>query len=205
MNAVAVGFPSDMVHGKTGVLVTRNNAVEIAIARAEDTLSGDIQQKWHLGDKSAVVFEQPVRHRRAVALLALTEIGHRAGDPIAERKAILQPGKGFCPPLYRWPVIGLWYGHIAAAGLASGERSQSAYVHIFRCRTVFSAAGRQTQRQCQAEKRRKESAPEQTLHCPPPSQNFPLRPLPPPPLQLLVPLSLSESSCILRRVSVVWV
>ena len=69
-----------MVYGKAGVLIARDDAEELAVARAEDALGWDLQQKRQLRGQIRTVFAQPVRQLGLVALLAEAKIGRRAGE-----------------------------------------------------------------------------------------------------------------------------
>ena len=111
-----------MIHSKAGALVPGDDAVELAALSAEHAICRDLQQKRQLGNKIAAVFQQPVRHRRSVVWLALTEIGHRAGQLVIFCHTCPQQDESRLRLL--WIVwIVLWFRHIA---LAAGKRPRRA-------------------------------------------------------------------------------
>ena len=154
-----------MIYSEAGALVPGDDAVELAALSAEYALRRDLQQERQLGNKIAAVFEQPLRHRRSVVWLALTEVGHRAGQLVILCHTRPQQDKSCLR--FLWIVwIVLWFRHIA---LAAGKRPCHAATAFCLGRLGPSAAGSQAQRQHQTEKCRKGSAQDTLLHRPPPS------------------------------------
>ena len=93
-NAVTERFPGDMVHGKAGVFIPWNNTVQITVARAQDTVVRNLQQKGHVIRKRRAVPQNPLPQWRGIPLRPVTQISHRSGDLLTTRHTVTKQRKG---------------------------------------------------------------------------------------------------------------
>ena len=84
--------------------IARDDAEELAVARAEDALGWDLQQKRQLRGQIRTVFAQPVRQLGLVALLAEAKIGRRAGEPAVVFQIAAHPRERF-RSVYRFLAV----------------------------------------------------------------------------------------------------
>lgn len=167
-----------------------------------------IQQKRHRLDQSGTILPQPVGQWSSVSLLLITQVGYCTSVLVVECHGVIQQVQGLLRQLrvHLLPLL-LRCRTVFLPGCPFRPCCRKAFPPccLFPVSTGCASLPPQAVRPKASIMHRNTGRSRRWSKCfmaQPPSQNFPLRPLPPPPLSLLVPLALLFS--ILVRVSVVW-